>query len=164
MNLIENSMKEYVEKPFSIELAKKITSGEVEGRVKTKIGEPARIICFDRKGYSDYPIIGLFFTDETEVSLRLTEKGTCYPDQKRERGRDFILEVLEEVEERPEFEPFQRVLVRDYDTDKWKADLFSDFYSHEGISAFRCVSGYWIDCIPYEGNEHLLGTSESPEK
>ena len=40
----------YVRVPFDVEMAKKITNGEVEGRVVTRDGRSVRILCFDRKG------------------------------------------------------------------------------------------------------------------
>lgn len=35
---------------FDIELAKKITNKEVKGRIVTRGGHQARIICFDKEG------------------------------------------------------------------------------------------------------------------
>lgn len=58
------------------------------------------------------------------------------------------------------FHPFDRVLVRDRDDEKWQ----TGFFSHEEYNAFYVVSNaHWLQCIPYEGNEHLLGTTDSPE-
>ncbi len=59
-----------------------------------------------------------------------------------------------------EFKPKDWVLVRDDDEDSWKLDVFS----HKDGGYFRCVSCMWLQCIPFEGNEHLLGTSDSPEE
>lgn len=57
------------------------------------------------------------------------------------------------------FTPFQRVLVRDFNDWKWRAALFS----HEQNNGVFCASGrFWQQCLPYEGNEHLLGTTDSP--
>ena len=61
--------------------------------------------------------------------------------------------------EESEFEPFQKVLVRDFDENEWKIDFFSHM-----DRKYICLTSYWSQCIPYEGNEHLLGTSKSPEK
>lgn len=47
----------YVRVPFDIEMAKKITNGEVEGKVVTRDDGNARIICWDAEG--DQPIIAL---------------------------------------------------------------------------------------------------------
>lgn len=37
----------YVKVPFEVELAKKITNGEVEGRIVTRGGRSARVVCYD---------------------------------------------------------------------------------------------------------------------
>jgi hypothetical protein len=54
--------------------------------------------------------------------------------------------------------PFDKVLVREFDDQMWTADMFS-FYNEKNIYPFACVGHYVNQCIPYEGNEHLLGTS-----
>lgn len=56
--------------------------------------------------------------------------------------------------------PFDKVLTRDNDSQKWGAELFS-FYDNESEDyRFQLVGiVYARYCIPYEGNEHLLGTT-----
>lgn len=60
-----------------------------------------------------------------------------------------------------EFKPFDKVLVRKYSSNPWKADIYlesiKDVYHH-----YRCTSDRYRMCIPYEGNEYLLGTTDSP--
>lgn len=63
--------------------------------------------------------------------------------------------ALESAE--PEFKPFDKVLVRDTDEDEWRAVEFS--HKREGIYAFCACGAMWRQCIPYEGNEHLIGTT-----
>lgn len=54
--------------------------------------------------------------------------------------------------------PFDRVLVRDKDSDMWCCDFFSNMYEE---LKFRCVSTYWNQCIPYnKETKHLVGTNE----
>ena len=72
------------------------------------------------------------------------------------KAADFLSLTSEE----PEFKPFDRVLMRDFDDQMWTAH----FYSHRDDNLtyiHRTVgnAGY-NQCIPYEGNEHLLGTTE----
>ena len=52
--------------------------------------------------------------------------------------------------------PFDKVLVRDNNEQKWTADLFS-LFDKNLIYPYSCVGHYTNQCIPYEGNEHLLG-------
>lgn len=56
-----------------------------------------------------------------------------------------------------EFKPFDRVLVRQSKSDKWEAMLFSNYTSE--IHRYRCGGMNYMFCIPYEGNEHLLDTT-----
>ena len=59
-----------------------------------------------------------------------------------------------------EFKPKEWVLTRDDDDEEWTLNIFS----HKSKDYFHCVSSMWEQCLPYEGNEHLLGTSDSPEE
>lgn len=55
--------------------------------------------------------------------------------------------------------PFDKVLVRTDKCDVWECDFFSS-YSTERSNRFHLI-GAWHDiCIPFEGNEHLLGTTD----
>ena len=53
--------------------------------------------------------------------------------------------------------PFDRVLVRNSDNNMWCASMFS----HTWEGTYFCVGILHLQCIPYEGNEHLLGTTNS---
>lgn len=68
------------------------------------------------------------------------------------------------MENEIELKPFDKVLVRDKDTDIWRIDIFGAYETYFFESGFHCLEAEWKQCIPYEGNEHLLGTSDSPQK
>jgi hypothetical protein len=56
--------------------------------------------------------------------------------------------------------PFEsRVLVRDYDHQCWGVSFFG--YFDKFMGKFDTVRGVYIQCIPYEGNEHLLNTNKN---
>lgn len=61
-----------------------------------------------------------------------------------------------------EFKPFDKVLVRDNEKQVWLPRLFdlhveqADFWTQDGKS--------WKMCIPYEGNEHLVNTTNKPKE
>lgn len=60
--------------------------------------------------------------------------------------------------------PFQRVLVRDGNNEVWQADLYSQYVAYApGMQVHNTVGGYWRQCIPYEGNQALLGTTDGPK-
>lgn len=54
--------------------------------------------------------------------------------------------------------PFEsKVLVRDTNTDKWRGA----FYSYYSSKKFYTIgSSHYYQCIPYKGNEYLLGTTD----
>lgn len=60
--------------------------------------------------------------------------------------------------------PFDKVLIRDTDTQEWSASLFShcdELKFHKYI----CINGCgYAQCIPYEVNKELLGTTNNPKE
>lgn len=73
--------------PFEVELAKKISNGEVKGRIVTRDGRSVRIVCWDRKGVN--PIVAL-------VEQQNGEEVSYYPmNGSWETDRDLMLEVPE---------------------------------------------------------------------
>ena len=69
--------------PFDVAKAKQITNGEIEGKIVTRDGRNARIICWDRNNET-YPIVVLVpdKEDRIEDSLFFTENGTYYEEGK----------------------------------------------------------------------------------
>lgn len=242
----------YVRVPFEVELAKKITNGECDGRIATRNGESVRILCFDRKG-THMPIIALVeIKDGEEDYLSYYENGhydicdrnskdlmleipeymtfkdgdvlTYRPSRDRwcifiykgndgglmhnyvtydcdsrenntltfgkssyistlcepstESEKQSLIDVLKaskeqkakeylkrffgiEVKQEFEFKPFDKVLGRGCETDRWRADLFSHMNE---TGEFICIGYVWEECIPYnEQTAHLLGTAENYE-
>ena len=59
--------------------------------------------------------------------------------------------------------PFDKVLVRCSDEMCWTPQFFSRFRL-KSYFPFECTYNRWSQCIPYEGNEHLLGTTDDCEE
>lgn len=72
------------------------------------------------------------------------------------------IEPIKVAEPKCSFEPFQKVLVRDFCDEKWKADYFSHYIGEYEYPYFTTASAY-KQCVPYDCNEYLLGTDKSPE-
>lgn len=244
--------QKFVKVSFDLELAKKITNGEVDGRIVTRDGKSVRIICFDKKGdnlsiialieishevedYFSFDIKGNYDTYENnskdlfiEIPEYMTFKDgdilTYWPNENRwcifiykcndiglmhnyvtydcdskgnnilTFGKSSYISTLCKLSTEPEkqklidalkaskepkakeylkrffgikkkkeykFKPFDKVLGRECETDKWRADLFSHM-NEEGD--FICIGYIWEQCIPYnEETAHLLGTTEKYE-
>ena len=54
-------------------------------------------------------------------------------------------------------QPFDKVLVRDFDNETWEINFFSKLLDGKH---FKCLDLSYVQCIPYEGNEHLLNTTD----
>lgn len=145
--------------PFDLETAKKIQAGDIVGSIKTKNGLICKIVSY---------------CDGTDFFVeRKTEVGYCrwcypytkdgrYIDGKYNGGTDYdlVLEVQEEVQEH-KFKPFDNVLVRDLDKSKWVPRLFS----RKGNVGYCTQDGCeYMQILPYEGNEHLVGTTDKPNE
>lgn len=241
----------YVRIPFEVELAKKISNGEADGKIVTRDGRNVRIICWDRKN-ALYPIVALVDDDiEKERYAAYKKNGRWCHQGYGDSGLDLILEVpkymtfkdgdivafgsnnnhvgifkclnLEEktfssyatlannvlvfyepawnlinihiateeqkqrivnalkscevpkakgclkklgIEEKTkyEFKPFDKVLVRDNDNEKWGINLF-ERYDEEERFPYMCLDECFNQCIPYnEKTAHLLGTTDNYEE
>lgn len=124
--------------------------------VCTRDGRKARIICFDRRDESS-PIVALLEGTSTESVLLYSENGHWVGEIGV--NSKFDLFMYEKTE--PQLKPFDKVLVRDSAETYWRANVFSHMDSN---GLFICIGGVWAYCIPYSGNEHLLGTANSPKE
>ena len=70
-------------------------------------------------------------------------------------------ELLVETFDENTFQPFDKVLVRDFLSDNWMTDFFEKIEEHDIDYNVTCVTCKWAQCIPYnEETKHLLGTRE----
>lgn len=109
--------------PFDLEKAKRITEGKDEGKIVTREGKDVRILCFDALG--DCNIVALVKTnDDKEEVERYRDNGYCY-EYEYESNDDLFIEIpIPSKINQGALKPFDKVLVRDEDEDKWRADFF----------------------------------------
>lgn len=82
---------------------------------------------------------------------------------KKGKAWDAVKKQIVDLKPKIELKPFDRVLVRDRNTQRWDADLFG--FKSDGVNIlYHCVGGSWNFCIPYIGNESLLDTTKGAEK
>lgn len=97
-----------------------------------------------------------------KLRLATEEEKQQLFDALAKEGKAWDAEKKEVVGLKPkvEFKAFDKVLVRDNEDDIWEVSLFG--YKDELY--YRGDNGIpWIQCIPYDGNEHLLGTTNNVE-
>lgn len=93
-------------------------------------------------------------TDEEKKQLfeALAKKGKAWDAEKK---------GIEDIKKEHQFKPFDKVLVRDSYNDMWRANLFSHIREDGRYVTTGLV---WNFCIPYIGNESLLGTTKSAKE
>ena len=92
--------------------------------------------------------------EKSKLFSALKEKGLVWNEKTKE---------VEKIKKEHEFNPFDKVLVRDFGEDNWDIDFFQEIGGEDIGYQFICLAAKWNFCIPYEGNEELLGTSNSPK-
>lgn len=79
---------------------------------------------------------------------------------KENKAWDAEKKQIVDLKPKVELKPFDKVLVRDFSRDKWSIS----FFSFKKEDCYVCINHCsWNQCIPYIGNESLLGTTEDVE-
>ena len=95
------------------------------------------------------------------VKAREGERAAFIANAENHYNGKYNPDTLQVEPVKPEypFKPFDKVLVRDNDNQEWAASFFSH-YDENCLSNYYCIGIHYKQCIPYEGNEHLLGTTD----
>lgn len=72
------------------------------------------------------------------------------------------VEPVKVVKPKCSFKPFDKVLARCNEDRVWRCELFSHYNTFNKQFPYVCLSSVYKYCIPYEGNQHLLGTTNNP--
>lgn len=105
-----------------------------------------------------------FREDVGDIELRLatdSEKKQLFLALEKEGKRwDSDKKSIVDLKPKVELKPFDKVLVRDFESQAWQVSLFS----YKDSNSYYCCNGCgWNQCIPYIGNESLLGTTKDME-
>lgn len=77
--------------------------------------------------------------------------------EKEGKAWDAEKKMIVDLKPKIELKPFDKVLVRNNEYQNWRVNLFG-FIDDNGY--YNCAYSKWAQCIPYEGNEQLLGTTK----
>lgn len=102
------------------------------------------------------PVVMCYTTEVTLASIK--DKNRFYSALVRE---GYKYNKWQHKLIKQEFKPFDKVLVRGNDTEFWKADIYLGYMKNNSCP-YRCTKANYGRCIPYEGNEYLLDTANSP--
>lgn len=103
-----------------------------------------------------------FKKDLCKLRLATEEEKKQFFSALAKKGKRWDSEKKKVVDLKPkvELKPFDKVLVRDFKDQAWQVSLFS----YKDSDSYYCCNGCaWNQCIPYIGNESLLGTTKDVE-
>lgn len=109
--------------------------------------------------------ISFFKKDLCKLRLATDSEKKQLFDALEKEGKAWDAEKKQIVDLKPKVElnPFDNVLVRHQKTEEWRANIFSHTDKTDEYLDYVCVNGRWEFCIPYIGNESLLGTTKDVE-
>lgn len=93
-------------------------------------------------------------SEKKQLFSALEKEGKVWDAEKK---------MIVNLKPKVELKPFDNVLVRHQKTEEWRANIFSHTDKTDEYLDYVCVNGRWKFCIPYEGNESLLGTTKDVE-
>ena len=94
--------------------------------------------------------------EKQQLFSALKKKGKAWDSEKKQ-----IVDLKTKVDE---LKPFDKVLVRDGKDEIWEPAFFFRYLSQFNGYNYQTVGGEWrVYCVPYIGNESLLGTTKDVE-
>lgn len=143
-------------------------------------------IIFERFADDTYcSFVGKYYLwKENNDTEQFYEKERLLTSDFQKAGKDAVQTYISTIEERlggklnretlevekpqPEFKPFDKVLVRNTDTEEWFPGFFEKFDStwnnpYHIMNRRNMTDFAFKQCIPYIGNESLLGTTNNVE-
>ena len=128
---------------------------------------------FKRIKYSEYPIVtrcknGNRILSFTKEGLFFPEgvQGECIMLFPNKDQRDWSKFKIKKPKFDPKtLQPYDKVLVRDINSEKWKIQLFSHIIKDCFPYEYHCIGSCYNFCIPNnDDTKHLVGTfEEAPE-
>lgn len=141
----------------------------------TKLYSPMfGVVVFKEIRDGKYPII----THSLPYNPTFTKKGFYYddvdgeclvlPSKEQRDWNKFVAPWYKKERFDPKtLQPYDKVLVRDNDSDFWRCSFYSNTWGHENITTYRyaAMDDSYAFCIPYnDDTKHLVGTTdEAPE-
>ena len=131
---------------------------------KTNLSEGYNsLIALDLRGLTlDMGCMSFFKEDLCKLRFATEEEKRQLFSALAKENKAWDAEKKQIVELKPKvlLKPFDKVLVRDFKDQAWQVSLFG----YKDANNYYCCNGScWNQCIPYKGNESLLGTTKDVE-
>ena len=130
-------------------------------RIENSSEYPVKFFYIDKNNSKNYGSV----TKQGLHVFYFNGECTLFPSKEQRDWSKFTAPWYKKPKFDPKtLKPFDRVLVRDNNDNKWECSLFSRIIKHESFP-FKCVSSAFRYCIPYnDDTKYLIGTTdEAPE-
>lgn len=119
--------------------------------IEIKIGEGSDMICDT--------------TNDGRLLYEFPGECTLFPSKDQRDWSKFKVKSNKPKFDPKTLHPFDKVLVRDINSEKWKIQLFSHIIKNCFPSEYHCIGSCYNFCIPYnDDTKHLVETNEeAPE-
>lgn len=106
--------------------------------------------------------ISFFKKDLCKLRLATEEEKKQFFSALEKEGKrwDSDKKAIVDLKPKVELKPFDKVLIRDFESQAWQVSFFG---YKDRDSCYCCNGCSWNQCIPYIGNESLLGTTKDVE-
>lgn len=134
----------------------------VSGKINLSEGYNS-LVALDLRGLAlDMGYMSFFKEDLCKLRFATEEEKRQLFSALAKENKAWDAEKKQIVELKPkvELKPFDKVLIRDFKDQAWQVSLFG---YKDANNYYCCNGGCWNQCIPYIGNESLLGTTKNVE-
>ena len=128
-------------------------------------------VCIDE--HEKYPIKVMVnrkfidaFSRKGFIRPQYNIKGNLFPSKEQTDWSKFTAPWHKKEKFDPKtLRPFDKVLVRDNNSERWRVQLFSNIIEYDVDYLYFCINSTYRYCIPYnDDTKHLVGTTEeAPE-
>jgi len=143
---------------FDLDLAWKIQRGEKKGRIVTRNGNKARLICDDLLRDGDYHVVYATLNGGGDTENVQIVDVDGLRDLRGESNLDLLLEVEDEYT----FNIFDKVVARSSSIATWTIDFFEKInIPSDRDYKYSCACGDYDFCLPYTPDTaKLIGTTD----
>lgn len=85
-----------------------------------------------------------------------------YTEFRDDKGQIYKTSTFHKITNMNIFKPYDKVLVRDTDSEEWTANFFSHYIVNNAEYPFACINDIYKQCIPFDIN--YLGTIKAYEE
>jgi hypothetical protein len=135
--------------------------GEVEFE-KIRVKDDYPIKCEVKETRYGCNITSVSVTIDGKHSINYKGECTLFPSKDQRDWSKFNIEPKFDISN---LQPFDKVLARDFNNEKWHCDFYESYSEGIDYYQFKTINNCYTQCVPYnDETKHLVHTTEMPPK